>query len=104
MVRYVRDVEAGGSNPLTPTRFSSALNFRTGQRAVTTWRDRIRRLEELGFIATAPGPSGDISFAVIYNPYLVLKEHHAKKTPGLTPRAYTSLKHRAVEVGESELL
>ena len=76
----------------------------TGQRAVTTWRDRIRRLEKLGFIATAPGASGDLSHAVIFNPYLVLKEHHANKTPGLTARAYTSLKHRAAEVGESALL
>jgi len=76
----------------------------TGERAVTTWRDRLRRLEGLGFIETASGASGPLSHAVIFNPYLVLKEHHAKGTPGLTQHAYTSLKHRANEVGESGLL
>jgi hypothetical protein len=76
----------------------------TGQRAVTMWRERLRRLANLDFIATASGASGDLSYALIFNPYLVLKQHHSKKTPGLTARAYDSLKHRAVEVGENALL
>ena len=51
----------------------------TGERAVTTWRDRMRRLAELGFIAIAPGTSGDLGYAVIMNPYLVVKRHAETK-------------------------
>lgn len=44
-----------------------------GQRAVRTWKDRIQRLADLGFIGVKPGPLGDLSYAVIYNPYHVIK-------------------------------
>jgi hypothetical protein len=44
-----------------------------GQRATRTWKDRIQRLANLGFIAVKPGPLGDLSYAVIYNPYHVIK-------------------------------
>jgi hypothetical protein len=44
-----------------------------GQRALRTWKDRIQRLADLGFIGVKPGPLGDLSYAVIYNPYHVIK-------------------------------
>jgi hypothetical protein len=44
-----------------------------GQRAVRTWKDRIQRLADLGFIGLMPGPLGDQSYAVVYNPYHVVK-------------------------------
>lgn len=44
-----------------------------GQRALRTWKDRMQRLANLGFIGLKPGPLGDLSYAVIYNPYHVIK-------------------------------
>jgi hypothetical protein len=44
-----------------------------GQRALRTWKDRIQRLAKLGFIGVKPGPLGDLSYAVIYNPYHIIK-------------------------------
>jgi len=44
-----------------------------GQRALRTWKDRMHRLAKLGFIGVKPGPLGELSYAVIYNPYHVIK-------------------------------
>ena len=75
----------------------------TGQRAVAAWRSRIRILADLGFIDLKSGPSGEYSYALIWNPYLIIKEHRAKKTPGLTEAAYNALQARAVDVGADDL-
>ena len=75
----------------------------SGERAVTTWKDRIRELVELGFIDVKPGPSGDLSYAIIFNPYEVIKSHHDKNTPGLTAAAYNALHQRAAEIGANDL-
>jgi hypothetical protein len=64
-----------------------------GQRAVRTWKDRIQRLGNLGFIGLKPGPLGDLSYAVIYNPYHVIKraylagQVHENKWQALAVRA-----------------
>jgi hypothetical protein len=53
-----------------------------GQRSLRTWKDRMQRLAKLGFIGVKPGPLGDISYAVIYNPYHVIKRAYlAKQVP-----------------------
>jgi len=44
-----------------------------GQRAVRTWKDRVQRLARLGFIGLMPGPLGELSYAIVYNPYHVIK-------------------------------
>ena len=44
-----------------------------GQRALRTWKDRMQRLAKLGFIGVKPGPLGDLSYAVVYNPYHLIK-------------------------------
>ena len=44
-----------------------------GQRAQRTWRDRVSRLADLGFIGLKDGPLGPMSYAVFYNPYHVIK-------------------------------
>jgi len=44
-----------------------------GQRALRTWKDRMQRLANLGFIGVRPGPLGELSYVVIYNPYHVIK-------------------------------
>ena len=75
----------------------------TGQRAVTTWRDRMRALAQLGFIETKPGPSGDLSYALLLNPYQVIKRHREKKSGGISEAAFNSLQQRAIDIGADDL-
>ena len=73
----------------------------SGQRAVRTWRDRIRILAKLGFLDVLPGPSGDLSYALFWNPYHVLKKHHAA---GLIQQAkWLALEVRATEIKATDL-
>ncbi len=44
-----------------------------GQRAERTWRGRMKIFADLGFIDLQPGPSGAMSYALILNPYLVIR-------------------------------
>jgi hypothetical protein len=41
-----------------------------GQRGVSTWRQRIKSLHEMGFIDVQPGPAGPMSYALLWNPIL----------------------------------
>ena len=75
----------------------------TGQRAISTWRDRLRTLVELGFIETKPGPSGELSYALLLNPYQVIKKHHGKKHSGITEATYNALQQRAIDIGADDL-
>jgi len=74
-----------------------------GQRAVTTWRGRVKILADLGFIDVKPGSSGPFSYALIFNPYLVIKAHHEKGTAGLGEDQYNALMERAIEIGADDL-
>lgn len=46
----------------------------TSQRALPTWRARMNRLAELGFIDAKPGTSGDYHYVLLWNPHLVVKK------------------------------
>ncbi len=74
-----------------------------GQRGVTTWRGRLRILNEIGFIDVKPGPSGPYSYALFWNPYLVIRRHAEVQTPGLEVATYNALQARAIEIGASDL-
>lgn len=74
-----------------------------GQRAELSWKGRINTLAELGFIDVLPGPSGDMSYALIYNPYLVIKRHYDEKHLGITADLYNALAARAIELGADDL-
>lgn len=75
----------------------------TGQRAVRTWKERIKALDELGFIRTAPGTSGPYSHAVILNPHFVIRRLYEAKTPGLTAASYNALVERAITVSAEDM-
>jgi hypothetical protein len=75
----------------------------SGQRALSSFRTRLKRLKELKFIDIEEGPSGPYSYVLVYNPYKVIKRHHAKKTPGLTKAAYNALQQRAIDIRASDL-
>jgi hypothetical protein len=67
-----------------------------GQRAVRTWKDRVKRIRDLGFIDVRPGPLGELSYAVFLNPYHVIKRHQHE---GLVNAAkWQALVIRALEI------
>jgi hypothetical protein len=74
-----------------------------GQRALQTWKDRVQILSELGFIDIQEGPSGKMSYALIFNPYEVIKKHHQDKHLGIPEDMYIALAARAIEIGADDL-
>lgn len=75
----------------------------TGQRATRTWKERIKVLDDLGFIRTAEGTAGQYSHAVILNPHFAIRRLHAAKTPGLTQASFNALTERAIAVGADDM-
>jgi hypothetical protein len=76
----------------------------SGQRAEYTWAARIKLLEELGFIDVKPGSFGAITYVLLWNPHVVIREHYAKGTPGLTEGTYNALLARALDVGALDMV
>ena len=50
-----------------PATFAAEAGFQ-GERAVDTWRKRMKRRRELSMIQTKPGPSGDFHYVLLINP------------------------------------
>jgi hypothetical protein len=73
-----------------------------GQRAERTWAEKIRKLEELGFISVKAGQAGPLSHVLLLNPYLVIERLHKAKTLGLTLEKYNAFIERAIEIGAIE--
>jgi hypothetical protein len=83
----------------------------TGERAERTWADRMRRLDEIGFIETKPSGASKMGFAFIPNPHAVIFELRAAKidanetsvrkklAAGLTEGAFNAFVERALEIG-----
>lgn len=74
-----------------------------GQRALSTWRERLRILRNLGFIDIKPGSSGEFSYALLWNPYHVIKKHYQEKHLALTDEVYNALKQRAIDIKADDL-
>ncbi|MAK61128.1 MAG: hypothetical protein CMK09_09145 [Ponticaulis sp.] len=72
-----------------------------GQRALRTWKDRVQRLANLGFIGLKPGPLGDLSYAVFYNPYHVVKRAYLAGL--IQERKWQAIVVRANEIGAFDL-
>jgi hypothetical protein len=75
----------------------------SGERGVTTWKQRVRRLEELGFISTKPGTAGDLHYVQIWNPYLVIRDHNDAGTEGFSERHYLAFIERYHDIGAVDL-
>lgn len=73
----------------------------TGQRAVRTWRDRVKRLADLGFIDLKSGPLGEMSYAVFFNPYHIIKRAYLNGE--VAEDKYRALVIRANEIGAFDL-
>jgi hypothetical protein len=86
------------ANKPTEMAFYSGFN---GERAVRTWLDRIGILARMGFIEVKDGPNGPISYILILNPFLVLKESMSKGA--VDTKSYNALMERLIETGTDEL-
>lgn len=75
----------------------------SGQRGERTWRGRMKILADLGFIDLKEGPSGPMSYALILNPYLVIRRHMQQGHPGIRADKYNALMERAIEIGANDL-
>jgi hypothetical protein len=73
----------------------------SGQRAVRTWKERLNKLAELGFIDIKYGLTKEVQFALILNPYHVIaKAYAAGKVP---VEMWNALMVRAAEIGADDL-
>lgn len=72
-------------------------------RGATAWRDRVRRLERLGFVRTHTGPGGDIEHVLLRNPHVVVQEHEPDELEGerreSLAQLYQALEARALRIG-----
>lgn len=73
----------------------------TGERNISTWREHLRVLKELGFIDYAEGPAGPSQFVLLLNPYHSAKKLYENKQ--VQKRMYTALYQRALEIGATDL-
>jgi hypothetical protein len=75
----------------------------TGQRAERMWKDRLKILRDLGFIMLEQGPSGPFSYALLLNPYRVIKKLYEDGNPGVRVDKYNALSERAIEIDDESL-
>jgi hypothetical protein len=85
---------------LSPEEMAFHAGFE-GQRMVRTWKDRVERLAQLGFIAVKPGHLGPATYAVFFNPYHVIKRAFLQKQ--VQENKWQALVVRANEVGAFDL-
>ena len=79
-----------------PSTFASEAGF-VGERAVDTWRRRMKKLRELWFIQTKPGPSGEFHYVLLMNPNGVMEWMHNNGL--MQDGLYARFIDRAIEVG-----
>lgn len=82
-------------NPMT---LASEAGF-TGERALSTWKDRMRSLVELGFIDAKEGPAGSYHYVLLFNPHKVVWKLKDKIQEGV----FRQLQTRAIEIGAKDM-
>jgi hypothetical protein len=73
----------------------------SGPRGEVTWRTRMRRLQELGFIDVRPGLASDLQYVLMWNPLKVIA--NAYEQGRSQDLVYSVLKARLIEVGADDL-
>lgn len=81
----------------SPAVFAAESGF-SGLRAVDSWRRRMRKLVELGFIVVKPGASGEFHYVLLLNPNwaMELRQHYSKAIPA---SIYNRFIERVMDVG-----
>jgi hypothetical protein len=70
-----------------------------GERALSTWRQRMRTLEELGFIQSQEGASGPFHYVLLLNPHVVVWKIKRRIAPAL----FRQLVDRAIDIGADDM-
>ncbi len=83
-----------------PSQMALEAGF-SGQRAVTTWRDRMKKLQELKFIDAKSGSSGPYHYVLIFNPFNVI-ETHRKNGNIVSETTINVFFERAIAIGALE--
>lgn len=79
-----------------PATFAYEAGF-VGERAVDTWRKRMKKLRELFFIQTKPGPSGEFHYVLLASPNAAVEKMRGS---GLVQDGiYARFVDRLIEVG-----
>lgn len=71
----------------------------SGERAVDTWRRRMKRLRELGFIRTKKGVSGDFHYILLMNPNVVIELMNLQGSHPIQQDLYLKFRDRIMDVG-----
>lgn len=71
-----------------------------GQRAIITWRERMKSLSDLGFIRTAEGASGKYSYILLLDPHTVIEELY-KKHKLVIEKTYNIYFERCLDIGKT---
>lgn len=79
-----------------PAIFASEAGFK-GERAVDTWRRRMKTLRDLRFILTKEGPAGDFHYVLLLNPNMVIE--HLKAEGKVQDGLYAKFLDRTLEIG-----
>lgn len=80
-----------------PQVFAAETGF-SGERALTTWKRRMKTLQELGFIDAKGGASGDFHYVLILNPHIVI--HKLKEK--IQDSRYRQIYSRALDIGAKD--
>lgn len=88
-------------NPLVviqnPIIFASEAGF-TGERAVDTWRRRMKSLQKHGFIQTKSGITGDFHYVLLMNPHIIIEQLKQEGGP-IQGELYRKFLDRIMEIG-----
>lgn len=81
----------------SPQVFAAETGF-AGLRAVDSWRRRMRKLAELGFILPKPGAAGEFHYVLLVNPHLSIerRQHYWKDIPA---SVYARYLERIMDMG-----
>lgn len=79
-----------------PATFASEAGF-DGERAVDTWRRRMKKLRDLWFIKTKKGPSGEFHYVLLLNPNAAME--WMRREGLMQDGLYARFLDRVIEVG-----
>lgn len=81
-----------------PKRVAAEAGF-GGERALSTWHQRMKMLQELGFIDAREGDSGAFHYVLIFNPHLVVQQIKSR----IQQPRFMQLLERAMDIGATDL-
>jgi hypothetical protein len=81
-----------------PDIFATETGF-SGERKLSTWRQRMKTLQDLGFIDAKKGGAGDYHYVLIHNPHVVV--HKLKEQ--IPQSLFRQLLDRAFDIGAKDI-